>query len=206
MNDKRKTAGLWLFDMAAGMALIAALIYATGWTYAYRYFQRFGLGLLELDIPHQYFLMYGFWVYKAWWWLMVLFYALALFLLLKLYGWSNDQGQNGVVAKQAQLVLVLVVFVLGAWLGGKQADDYYVTQQKQGFSAFPHVRVWPKQTRSEHKPLTRFYAEAPSGDYRLLLHSDRHVYLIKPPPDGKPARLAVSVLPLGQLEALRVLP
>ncbi len=206
MSDKEKTTGVWLFDMAASLSLIGALIYTTGWTYAYYYFEHFGLGLLDLDIPNQYFLMYGFWVYKAWWWLMVALYVLALFLLLKLQGWRKDERSTVMLAKQAQISLVLLVFIIGAWLAYKYANDYYVTQQAQTFSAFPHVRVWPKKVVSDDRSLTQFYTELPNGNYRLLLQSKKHIYLIKPPRDGRPARLAVSIIPLAYIEALRLLP
>ncbi|MCW5198778.1 hypothetical protein VU06_03425, partial [Desulfobulbus sp. F3] len=44
-----------------------ALLYITGWSYAYHYFQCFHLGLIGLEIEREYFLLYGFWVCKARW-------------------------------------------------------------------------------------------------------------------------------------------
>ncbi|MCP5014724.1 MAG: hypothetical protein GY938_05495, partial [Ketobacter sp.] len=76
MSTPNKATGPWLFDIATGLTLIAALIYAAGWTYAYHYFGHFKLGLLMLDIPTRYYFMYGFWVLKAWWWLWMLLYLL----------------------------------------------------------------------------------------------------------------------------------
>ena len=61
-NDR--TAGPLLLDLATVMALITALVYFTGWTYAYHYFGHFKLGLLTLEIPTEYFFVYGFWVFK----------------------------------------------------------------------------------------------------------------------------------------------
>ncbi len=206
MIDEKRTHGAWLFDIAAGLSLAGALVYATGWTYAFHYFDRFGLGLLELGIPHHYFLMYGFWVFKAWWWLWVLLYAIAMVLLLGLHGWSRREGWIGILAKQAQVALVLLAFALGGWLAREQAGDYYAAQQAQGFSAFPHVRVWPKDVKAEDESLRAFYAALPQGAYRLLLHGKQRIYLIKPPHDGLPVRLAVSELPLAHIESLRVLP
>ena len=206
MSDETRTSGSWPFDVAAGLSLAGALVYTTGWTYAFHYFDRFGLGLLELEIPHHYFLMYGFWVFKAWWWLWVLLYAIVLSLLLGLHSWSRREGRIGVLVKQVQVALVLLAFVLGGWLAREQARDYYAAQQSQGFSAFPHVRVWPKNVKSVDESLRTFYAALPQGAYRLLLHGKKGIYLIKPPHDELPARLAVSELPLAHIESLRVLP
>lgn len=72
-----RTAGPLLLDLATVMAIITALVYFTGWTYAYHYFGHFKLGLLTLEIPTEYFFVYGFWVFKAWWWLALYRRALA---------------------------------------------------------------------------------------------------------------------------------
>ena len=50
-----------LVDLATVFALIAAWLYVAGWTYALHYFARFEVGLLALDIPHEYYLMYQPW-------------------------------------------------------------------------------------------------------------------------------------------------
>lgn len=77
-NDR--AAGPLLLDLATVMALITALVYFTGWNYAYHYFGHFKLGLLTLEIPTEYFFVYGFWVFKKWWWLVIP-YGLGIMLL-----------------------------------------------------------------------------------------------------------------------------
>ena len=46
---------------AAGFAigLITAWLYLAGWTYAYHYFDRFGIPLLMVDIPKENYFVYG---------------------------------------------------------------------------------------------------------------------------------------------------
>src|SRR6476659_11321515 len=46
---------------AAGflVGLISAWLYATGWTYAYHYFDRFGIPLLMVDVPKENYFVYG---------------------------------------------------------------------------------------------------------------------------------------------------
>ena len=58
-----------LLDLAAALSLLAALLYATGWSYALHFFDQFHLGLTQLKLPTQYYLMVGFRVlleYAAW--------------------------------------------------------------------------------------------------------------------------------------------
>ena len=50
-----KATGPLLLDLATVTALIIALVYFTGWTYAYHYFSYFKVGLLTLEIPTEYF-------------------------------------------------------------------------------------------------------------------------------------------------------
>lgn len=110
-TDERAAGELWL-DIAAALTLIIALIYATGWTYAYHYFGHFKLGLLMLEIPIQYFFMYGFWVFKTWWWLLLVLYGLITlsFLLVGFYGAPRWLW----LLRHGQMLLVLLAF----WLAG----------------------------------------------------------------------------------------
>ena len=57
-NDRAARA--LLLDIATALALVSALVYAAGWTYAYHYFGHFKLGLLMLGIPTRYYFGYGF--------------------------------------------------------------------------------------------------------------------------------------------------
>lgn len=206
MTEQSKSSGVWLFDIAASLGIATALVYATGWTYAFHYLDHFGLGLLGLDIPREYFLMYGFQVFKAWWWLTIGYYLLALAMLSGLHGWGHRPDWAGILAREGQVVLVLIAFITSGWLARKQADNYYTEQQMKGFTAFPYVRVWPKQKNSANQSLQALYGALPKGHYRLLLQDKQRLYLIKPPRDGKPARLAVTEVAQEAVDLVRVLP
>jgi hypothetical protein len=41
------------------IGLISAWLYVAGWTYAYHYFDRFGIPLLMVDIPKEHYFVYG---------------------------------------------------------------------------------------------------------------------------------------------------
>ena len=196
----------WIFDLAAILSLVGTSVYLSGWTYAYHYFYRFGLGLLELNIPDQYFLIYGLWIYKAWWWLFIAFYGLSIFFVKKLYILAKTQNYVSHFVRLTQIGIVIAVFFLSCALARKEALDFYETQQSMDFSASPRIRVWTKQTTSKNPLLKRFYKAVPDGEHRLILQNQERLYLIAPPRDGKPARIAVSVIPLANIEAWRVLP
>jgi hypothetical protein len=207
-ND-RATGGL-LLDLATALALISALIYATGWTYAYHYFSHFKLGLLMLEIPVQYFFMYGFWVFKAWGWLVGVLYGLVAlpFLIPDPYVAPRLRrlaAERPGLLRHGQGLLVLLAFWLAWWLAAASADRYYQEQQAGGFTAYPHVRIWPKELLPADPHLRTLYAALPEGGYRLLLQNRTALFLFKVPRDGKPAQLAVIQLDLSDVRALKVL-
>ena len=77
----------WL-DFAGFAAIATAIVYATRWIYAYHYFANFQLGLLSLDIPGEYHLIYGFLVLRDWWFLVLPYIALVLLIsYLKTKSW-----------------------------------------------------------------------------------------------------------------------
>ena len=192
------------------MALITALVYFTGWTYAYHYFGYFKLGLLTLEIPTEYFFVYGFWVFKTWWWLVIP-YVLRI-VLLAVYEarlsprLDRIKAQRPRLLKQLQILAVLLAFLLVWWLASVSAGWFYREQQDNRFMAYPLVRVWPNEPPPEDATLKELYREFPSGVYRLLLENKETLFLFKLPPDGKPARLPIIELPLKEVKLLRVLP
>ena len=182
--NERPTSAV-LFDLATALALVTALVYATGWTYAYHYFGHFKLGLLMLEIPYPYFFMY----------------ALALGPKLR-----RIETARPWLLKHLQAPMVLLAFLLAWWLATASADRYYREQQSQGFNNYPCVQVWTKKPLPENAKLRKVYEALPGGDYRLLLQNRDKLFLFKLPRDGKPARVAVIQLALSEVRALRVLP
>jgi hypothetical protein len=61
MSEKEKPPSLSELVGAAAflVGLFSAWLYATGWTYAYHYFDRFGIPLLMVEIPKENYLVYG---------------------------------------------------------------------------------------------------------------------------------------------------
>ncbi len=120
------SAGPRAIDISALIALITALIYAAGWSYAYHWYDRFELGLIGLGIPSPYHLMYGFWVLESFWWLGLL---VALLLAAALFAWDKVAP----LLITAAPVWVPLTFVLTYLLGGVAAGWDYADHRASGF-------------------------------------------------------------------------
>ena len=205
-----QTAKPLLLDLATVTALIVALVYFTGWTYTYHYFGHFKLGLLTLEIPTEYFFVYGFWVFKTWWWLIIPYLLGIVFLAScepRLSPRLNRiKTERPRLLRQLQIFAVLLAFLVAWGLASVSARWFYQEQQSKGFIAYPLVRVWPNTPPPEDATLKALYEELPSGVYRLLLENKETLFLFKLPADGKPARLPMIELPLKEVKLLRVLP
>ncbi len=205
-TDQRKNGFPWVVDIATTVTLLGALIYLTGWSYAYHYFGYFKLGLLAAEIPGRYFFMYGFWVLKAWWWLVALIYLpFALFTLWPRPLLEKAGKKQILLFKYLQIPVIVLGFTLAWWLAVKQAQHHYLEQQRQGFTSYPLVRIWPKPVNPGHENLHNLYRTLPEGEYRLLLQTREKLFLIKPPRDHKPARPAVLQLNPLDTSAIKIL-
>ncbi len=60
-SEPLATRPSWL-DTATLVLLTTGWVYVAGWAYAWRFFSQVQLGLLALDIPKEYFFVYGLWV------------------------------------------------------------------------------------------------------------------------------------------------
>ncbi|MCB1805293.1 MAG: hypothetical protein KDJ99_09140 [Candidatus Competibacteraceae bacterium] len=210
MSASKGVTRALLLDVATALTLLSALVYLAGWTYAYHYFGQFKLGLLMLDIPTHYYFMYGFWVFKAWVWIVIAVYLLLLlpFPLDESYllGWLRKLKVTPFLQRNLEVLLIVLAFWLSWWLAVTSAASYYQTQQQKGFIDYPNIRVWLKSPAPNDAGLQALYQALPQGGYRLLLQNEDKLFLLKPPQDGKPARIAVTQLALSEVRALRVLP
>ena len=210
MREPDKKNGPFLFDLATVTVLVTALVYFTGWTYAYHYFGYFKLGLLTLDIPSEYFFVYGFWVFQTWWW-GIIPYGVGL-LLLALIKPRISAPLTSVkttwllLLKQLQISAVVIAFILAWWLSSISANWYLQKQLHMGFPAYPLVRIWPKAPLPEDATLKELYEEFSGGVYRLLLESKDVLFLFKPRQDCKLARMPIVELPKNEIKLMRVLP
>lgn len=203
-NDQTTSSG-WL-DWATLFTLTGALVYSAGWTYAYHYFDQFRLGLLMLNIPTEYFFIYGFWVFKTEW---VILLSLGVVIII----WHQIITQVSPArlksVRQCSGTLKIVIAMLGfllSWdLAVSTARQHYNEQAAVGFVNYPLVQIWPKVDTKDESQLKTLHTSLPSGDYRLLLQNQDKLFLIKPRMGQRP-RLSVVQLTLSEIKALRVLP
>lgn len=209
-SPRGQSAGVWLLDVATAIGLFTALVYVAGWTYAYHYFGHFSLGLLQLQIPRDYYFMYGFWVLKQWALPLGALYLLVLlpFPVRDPWCWgllTRWRGDRPLFLKHLQVLAILLIFVLIWWLAIWSAGSYYSGQQARRFVDYPNVQVW-LNTDPKHADLLKLHTGLAEGGYRLLLQNQEKLFLFKPPRDGGPARLATVEVFLKDVETLRVLP
>ena len=191
-----------LIDIGAITGIATALLYISGWSYAYHYFQCFHLGLIGLDIEHEYFLLYDFWVWKAHlcWMLPCLLAAFSLPLLFQRF-WRQRldlRSRLRVIAWTggpiALLLLFIILYQLGAWTG--QAD--FAREQREDFPDYPRVQVWLKDKQDKRGEVWA------KGCYRLLLRGKEQLYLFRA--DGMSERLPTEIVPNSEVAAVRLLP
>jgi MFS family permease len=185
------------------VGLASAWLYAAGWTYAYHYFDRFGIPLLMVDIPKENYLVYGGVVVRQFpiWGLVI-----GLAGLVVVISWRWLGAQLGRLMVPFGLLAILVVFWLGHQAAVVTAHRQYVLQRETDYSAFPRVQVWPKEDAkpTEGSPLAS--TDLTRGCYRLLLHNQDRLFLLRPLKGAAAADLPLLILPWDQIVLIRVLP
>jgi hypothetical protein len=187
---------------ALAIGLISGWLYATGWTYAYHYFDRFGIPLLMVDIPKENYFVYGGVVLRqfALWSVVIAVVGLAFFATWRWIGrWL------GRLALPLAAVAVLALFWLGHAAGVAAAHGQYQVQRQSDYNAYPRVQLWPKEdaTPVAGQPTPEALA---SGCYRLLLHNKERLFLARPFKGAAAADLPVLIVPWDRIAQLRVLP
>lgn len=209
----------FLLDIGTIITLLAALLYTAGWSFAYHYYEHFHLGLIGLDIPKEYFIVYSFWVIKG-----ELFFAFAalvvtvlLYFMVRLCFQKAGKGpksrklneKRGVSRGNQGFFLALGLFLTPIvilsmfwqfyYLGNQCAASLFEKQVREDFPSYPRVKVWLTEEALEGmKPRTEEWA---NGCYRLLLRGKEHLYLFYP--EGKSP---TEIIPQSNVKAVRVLP
>jgi len=207
-ENNREPARCWL-NTAVLLTLATALVYAAGWTYAFHYFWYFRVGLLTLNIPAEYYFMYGFWVFRDTWWLALLYLLLALLLPWML---ATSCGRTYLLPYRTMgirllPIVALLLFIGVYYLGMVTASRHYQQQSAADFPAYPPVRVWLKPVQSDNKILQALSQALPQGCHRLLLQNSDTLFLFQPPSTNLTvARLSLVQVARAEVTALRVLP
>jgi MFS family permease len=185
------------------VGLISAWLYATGWTYAYHYFDRFGIPLLMVDIPKENYLVYGGVVARQFptWGL-----AIGVAALLMVTSWRWFGARIGHLTVPFALLAMLAVFWLGHQAGVVGAHEQYVLQRETDYRAYPRVQVWPKEKAKLPDGSPAASADLTNGCYRLVLHNQNRLFLLRPFKGAPASDLPLLIFPWDQIEQVRVLP
>jgi hypothetical protein len=191
-----------LIETGVITSVATAFLYIAGWSYAYHYFQQFHLGLIGLEIEHEYFLLYDFWVWKAHlcWMLPCLLVAFGLPLLFQRFWQQRPELRSRLRAVAwtgvpiALLLLFLFLYQLGAWTG--QAE--FAREQRGDFPSYPRVKVWLKDDKDKRGEVLS------KGCYRLLLRGKEQLYLFRP--DKVSSGIPTEIVPNGEVASVRLLP
>ncbi len=199
--------------------LLISMFYTAGWSFAYHYFEYFHLGLVGLDIPKEYLLMYSYWAAKAnfFWVVLLLFlmgggHFLFRFVIGKKIQTLTASGsprsdiwlnlfQIGLVL--LTVLVILLMFWMFYWFGYRAADKTYAEQTSQDFPSYPRVRVWVS-TENKKDISSGIIQEWQKGCYRLLLRNKDNLYLFYWGGDGE--KTPTDIVPINKVVAVRVLP
>ena len=187
--------------------LIAALTYVMGWAYAATYFAAFGVGLIALDIPHQFFFVYGFRVIVDHVWIVLPLYA-----ALALAGWWPRRHWNTI--RQPVVIAgplaVLLLFLGSYFLADYNAGKAFQSQRASDYPDYPRVAVWLQGDVTHgraHDAADRQSADdLTKGCYRLMLDDGSKLLLISPHPDFLTAQPGVTHVPIERVRLWRILP
>ena len=207
MGPPQTERSLHWWEWIAPPVLIAALTYVMGWAYAATYFAAFGVGLVSLNIPHQYFFVYGFHVVLDYVWIV-----LPLYVALVLVGWRVRRRCNTIreLVIVAAPLAVLLLFLGSYLLAGFNARREYQSQSAADFPDYPRVAVWLQGNTTDHRPADatarRIADDLTKGCYRLMMADGNKLLLISTHRDFRTTRLGVTHVPINTVRLWRILP
>jgi MFS family permease len=190
------------------IGLVSAWLYVAGWTYAYHYFDRFGIPLLMVDIPKEMYFVYGGTVVRQFSIIALAVGAVGLVLLI-LWRRFGDAKWRWSATATTGVVTVLVLaalFWIGRYAAVAVAHRQYVLQRESDYSGYPRVQVWLKQDSKPQNGSPNPSGDLTSGCYRLLLYNQNRLFLLRSFKGAPAADLPILILPWDQIELTRVLP
>jgi hypothetical protein len=75
---------------------------------------------------------------------------------------------------------VVALFWLGHQTAVVTAHEQYARQRESDYNAFPRIQVWPKDGTKSPEGSPRASTDLTSGCYRLLLHNQSRLFLLRP--------------------------
>jgi hypothetical protein len=197
-------------DVAAILTFLVivttALVYTAGWSYAHNYFFNYRVGLLSLEIPREYYLMYGYWVIEHYWWLIPILFLFSIVIHVVLASWPlNYTRLAKPVAMWIFPLLILLLFLGSYKIGALTAHSVYLEDKQTNYEAYPSVRVWIDPSWEKDIGVASLRTNLAEGCYRLLMQRPGTLYLFRPVKGALIADLPQLRVPVSQIRALRIL-
>lgn len=194
--------GEWVAAVTLGLTVGAVLLYGTGWFYAAAFFEQLHVGLIGLDLPREFFFVYGTSV--------ALGHGLGVTAAAVLVGGLMVGLGAGIgrlpppwnrrlpipVGSLLAVALLLLAFAGLRWIARDQASADFAAERASGFAQRPAVELTLAGTGGPVDPA--------GGCHRLMLKAADHLILVRPLRDMPDIELATLVLPADQVTSLRL--
>ena len=200
-SDAKIPSGL--VDAGTITSILVPLLYTSGWSFAYHYFEHFHIGLIGLEIPKEHLFLYSFWVIKG---RIFLFLAALLLTVLAYFGirfcFRQAKDRFRAIGLFLTPVFILFLFCVFYQLGDYTAKSLYEKQAERDFPSYPGIRVWlNKDAAKEAGPVAEEWAR---GCYRLLLRNKDNLFIFYA--SGYSEKIATEIIPRSKVRSMRILP
>lgn len=192
-------------DLTVLTALAGALLYVAGFVRLFYFMNHFQASMFILDVPVELYLVHGFFVFIYAWWLTI-----PLLLVV-----SITLGLRGVPVGRCHfdwrplipLGSIIALSLVMIYMAKPSANQDYESQKKHGFSEYhPRVQIWLKPTSPDGSAVADWDAFLSQGCYRLLLQTEKTLYLFAHPPTAQLEPWPVLTMSLDEIVAMRGLP
>jgi hypothetical protein len=205
-----------LFDLGGKAIAVAAAsggcLYVMGWSYANTTFRLWGIPLVSLNIPRDYFLSYGLVaIQNEYLWFFSFFLAMLLCSILVYVYYLDRLGSE--TTAWSLLFICFIVFLESSYFGGWSAQHSYEAQRRDGFTSLHRAIIlmdadWLKDNKSDRAMhLHRELAEL--GCYRIVFIGSETAWVARPfnGAGGAPSAEfpAILGLPMKSVDAIRIL-
>jgi len=178
-NESEKHDSIWEFfkTLAGALVVFAVPVYVAGWGFLYAYYQDFGLGVSDLDIPLYETLIYSFRPFfdKPIWTVCALAVIFVIGFIL------NSSSAKRLRRSPVREAVLLVLFVLstygffrwGEWVGQEHANQDMMVDS----STLPFVAIL---VNAEAFRDGQDYLKFDKTEFKLLLHANKQYFFFRP--------------------------
>jgi hypothetical protein len=199
---KEKTVTSVGFATTIVLGVTSAWLYVAGWAYAYNFFDHFRIPLLTLQIPKEYFLLYGGFVVRHFpLWAI----AFAAVLVTVTVFWPRFRIDAGRLRVLLAMLALAAAFWFALDAGRIAADWQFDADRTQDFRAYYRVQVFPRNTVSRAPGSPWESEDLQNGCYRLILDNRDRLFLVRPV-NVPAADLPLVELPWAQVETMLAVP